>query len=83
MQHFVRRSTYMFPFDVFWGMCGENACNVLFFFCSSLHGTMGSYLRDALQMLWHAFLFRGVIRPVGLFLTCSLFLIFGVFHCLS
>jgi hypothetical protein len=36
----------LFPFDVFWGMCGENSCNVFF---RVLHGTLGSYLRDALQ----------------------------------
>jgi hypothetical protein len=27
MQHSVRRSTYV-PFRRFWGMCGENSCNL-------------------------------------------------------
>jgi hypothetical protein len=44
MQHFVCRTTYVHD-QHFWGMCGENSCNV--FSCS--YGTLGSYLRDALH----------------------------------
>jgi hypothetical protein len=40
---------------------------------ATLHGTLGSYLRDALQkavlMLWHAFLFLG-LRIFALFIFC-------------
>jgi hypothetical protein len=40
MQHLVRRSTYV-PYRRFWGGCAASI--------HALHGTMGSYLRDALQ----------------------------------
>jgi hypothetical protein len=48
---------------------------------ASLHGTLGSYRRDALQegillMLWHAFLFLGLFV---FFPPCSILL--GDFHC--
>jgi hypothetical protein len=36
---------HMLLFDVFGEMCGENSCNVFLL----LYGTLGSYLRDALQ----------------------------------
>jgi hypothetical protein len=41
MQHFVCRTTCV-PFQRFLGDGGENSCNVFY-------GTLGSYLRDALQ----------------------------------
>jgi uncharacterized membrane protein len=37
----------MFLFGVFSGMCGESSCNV--FFAALHHGSLGSYVRDAVQ----------------------------------
>jgi hypothetical protein len=45
MQHSVRRSTYA-PFRRFWGDVWREFIQRLF---AALHGTMGSYLRDAFQ----------------------------------
>jgi hypothetical protein len=45
LQHFVRRSTYV-PFWRFWGDVGREFMQRLF---ATLHGTLGTYLRDALQ----------------------------------
>jgi hypothetical protein len=45
MQHFVRRTTYV-PFRRFWGDVRREFMQRL---SAALHGTMGSYLRDALQ----------------------------------
>jgi hypothetical protein len=44
MQHFVRRSTYV-SFRYFWGDVRREFVQCLF---AALHGTLGSYLRDAL-----------------------------------
>jgi hypothetical protein len=43
MQHFARRCTSI-PFRRFWG-----DCIFLLHRLNALHGTLGSYLRDALQ----------------------------------
>jgi hypothetical protein len=45
MQHFVRRTTY-FPFRRFLGDVRREFMQRL---SAALHGTLGSYLRDALQ----------------------------------
>jgi hypothetical protein len=45
MEHFVRRTTYV-PFRRFWGDVRREFMQRL---SAALHGTMGSYLRDALQ----------------------------------
>ena len=45
MQHFVRRSTYV-PFRRFWGDVRREFMQRL---SAILHGTLGSYLRDAFQ----------------------------------
>ena len=45
MQHFVRRSTYV-PFRRFWGDVRREFMQRLY---AALHGTLGSYLRDAFQ----------------------------------
>jgi hypothetical protein len=44
MQHFVRRTTHV-PFRRFWGDMRREFMQRL---CDALHGTLGSYLRDAL-----------------------------------
>jgi hypothetical protein len=44
MQYFIRRTTYV-PFRRFWGDVRRELMQRL----SALRGTMGSYLRDALQ----------------------------------
>jgi hypothetical protein len=46
MQHFVRRSTYVHHFRRFWGDVRREFVQRL---STNLHGTLGSYLRDALQ----------------------------------
>jgi hypothetical protein len=45
MQHFVRRYTFV-PFRRFWGDVRREFMQRLF---STLHGTLGSYLRDAFE----------------------------------
>jgi hypothetical protein len=45
MQHFVRRTNYI-PFRRFWGDVQREFMQRL---SAPLHGTLGSYLRDALQ----------------------------------
>jgi hypothetical protein len=45
MQHFVRRTTFV-PFRRFWGDERREFMQRLF---AALHGTFGSYLRDALK----------------------------------
>jgi NAD-specific glutamate dehydrogenase len=45
MQNFVRRTTYV-PFRRFWGDVRREFMQRLSY---ALHGTLGSYLRDALQ----------------------------------
>jgi hypothetical protein len=45
MQHFVRRTT-SYPFRRFWGHVSGEFMQHLFV---ALHGTLGSYLRDAFQ----------------------------------
>jgi hypothetical protein len=45
MQHFTRRTTFV-PFRRFWGDVRREFMQRL---SASLHGTLGSYLRDALQ----------------------------------
>jgi len=54
MQHFVRRTTCV-PFRRFLGNVRREFMQRL---STPLHGTLGSYLRDAL--LWHAFVFLGL-----------------------
>jgi hypothetical protein len=45
MPHFVRRTTYV-PFRRFWGDVGREFMQRL---SAALHGSLGSYFRDALQ----------------------------------
>jgi hypothetical protein len=48
----------MFPFDVFWGMCGKNSCNVFLMFLMVLWVRIFATLcRRAVLMPWHTFLF--------------------------
>jgi hypothetical protein len=62
MQHFVRRTTFFFLFDVLGGMCGENSCNIFQLLFMVLWVLIPSTLcRRAVLMLWHAFLFLGLI----------------------
>jgi hypothetical protein len=75
MQHFVRRTTCV-PFRRLLGDVRREFMQRLF---AALHGTLGSYLRDAsLQMLWHAFVFLGLwVFPLFFYLLgglCYLFL---------
>jgi hypothetical protein len=74
LQHFVRRTAYV-PFRRFLGDVRRELMQHL---SVALHGTLGSYLRDALQegmlTLWHAFLFLG-LRFFPLF-----FFLLGGFH---
>jgi hypothetical protein len=61
----------LFPFDGFWGMRGENSCNVfLLLFMVLWVLTFPTLCKRAVLMLWHAFLFLG-LRPVGFFLLLS------------
>jgi NAD-specific glutamate dehydrogenase len=45
LQHFVRRATFV-PFQRF---LGDVRCEFMQHLSAALHGTLGSYLRDALQ----------------------------------
>jgi hypothetical protein len=63
MQRFVRRADFV-PFRCFWEDVRREFMQCL---CAALHGTLGSYLREALQegsdelmMSGHAFLFLGL-----------------------
>jgi hypothetical protein len=61
MQHSVRRTTYMFLFGVFGGICGENSWNVFLMLFMVLWVPISVTLfRRALLMLWLAFLFLGL-----------------------
>jgi hypothetical protein len=75
MQQIVRRSIYA-PFRRFLGGVRRDFLQRLF---ADLHGTLGSYLRDALLeesvMLSHAFLCLG-LRPMG-FVPLFIFLLGG------
>jgi hypothetical protein len=75
MQHFVRRSTYV-PFRRFLGDVRREIMQRL---SAALHGTLGSYLRDAFRRavltLWPAFVFLG-LRFFPLF-----FFLLGGLHC--
>jgi hypothetical protein len=68
MQHFVRRSTFV-PFRRFLGDVRRELMQRLY---DALHGTLGSYFRDALQ--------EGSADAVGFFPPGSFLL--GGFHCL-
>jgi hypothetical protein len=62
IQHFARRTTSV-PFRRFLGDVRREFMQRL---SVALHGTLGSYVRDALQegsddMLWRAFMFLGLI----------------------
>jgi multisubunit Na+/H+ antiporter MnhG subunit len=47
----------MFLFDIFWGMCGENLCNVVLLLFMVLWAPVSATLfRRAVLMLWRAFL---------------------------
>jgi hypothetical protein len=77
MQHFVRRSTSV-PFRRFWGDVRREFMQRP---SAALHGTLGSYLRDAFRravlVLWHAFLFLGLrFFPLFIFLLGGLHLLF-------
>jgi hypothetical protein len=75
MCHFVRRTAYV-PFRRFWG---DGRRELMQRLCAPLHGTLDSYLRDALQKgsadAGHVFLFLG-LRFFPLF-----FFSFGGLHC--
>jgi small-conductance mechanosensitive channel len=79
LQHFVRRSTCV-SFRRFWGMCGDNSCNVfmLLFMVLWVH-IFARLCRRVVLLLWHAILFSG-LRPAGFSPPYSFFL--GGFHCL-
>jgi hypothetical protein len=71
----VVRHLLMFPFDVFGGDVRREFMQSL---SAALQGTLSSYPRDALQedsadAVWHAFLFLGLLRPVGFFPSFLLF----------
>jgi hypothetical protein len=60
MHHVVRRSTYV-PFQQFWGICGENSCNV----CVLLFMVLWAHVFEMLcskatPMLRHASIFLGL-----------------------
>jgi hypothetical protein len=65
MNRIVRRSTYV-PFRRFWGMCGENSCNVFLlpFMVLCVPIFVMLYMREV-PMLWHMFL---GLRPAGFLL---------------
>jgi hypothetical protein len=70
-----------FLFDIFWGLCGENSCNVFLIFSMVLWVPIFATLcMRAMLMLWHTFMFLG-LRNVGGFPLCSFLL--GGFHYLS
>jgi hypothetical protein len=90
MQHFVRQ-TNLFLFGVFWGMCGENSCNVFLLLFMALWVPISTALfRRVLVVLalWHAFLFLG-LRFFPLFFLYSawwpplLFLVKNSFYLLA
>jgi hypothetical protein len=67
MKHFVRRTTFL-SFRRFWGMCGESSCNVFLLHFMVLWVLISAMLcKRAVLMLWHAFLFLGLIRFFPLF----------------
>jgi hypothetical protein len=68
----------LLPFDGFWGMWGENSCNVflLLFMVLWVH-IFATLCRRAVLMLWRAFLCLG-LRPVGFFPPFAFML--GGFH---
>jgi hypothetical protein len=77
----------MFPFDVFWRMCGENSCNVfilLFIVLWVIHIFATLCRRVVVLMLWHAFLLLGLLRS-GVFpslLLIARWLSFFLFMCI-
>jgi hypothetical protein len=71
-----------FPFDGFWGMCGENFCNVF-----ALHGILWVPMLAMLStrvvpMLRRASVFRLGLRPERIFLIFLFFILIGALqHC--
>jgi hypothetical protein len=67
---FVFVKLLLFLFGVFWGMCGENSCNVFLLLFMVLWVPFSVTLcRRAVLMLWHAFLFLGLsFFPIFFFL---------------
>jgi hypothetical protein len=59
MQHFIVDLLDV-PFDGFWGMCGENSCNIflLLFMVLWLH-IFAMLCRRGVTMLWHVSMFLG------------------------
>jgi hypothetical protein len=57
----------LFPFECFWGMCGENSCNPFLLLLMVLWAPIFEMLsKREVPMLWNASLFLG-LRPVGVF----------------
>jgi hypothetical protein len=55
----------LFRFGVFWGLCDENSCNVFLLLFMALWVLISATLfRRAVLMLWHAFLFLGLMCRV-------------------
>jgi hypothetical protein len=76
MQHFVRRSILLFRFGVFWGICDVNSRNVfLLLFMALWVPISATLLRRAVLVLWHAFLF------LGLMVFPLVFFLLGGLHC--
>jgi hypothetical protein len=70
-QHFVHRATHV-PFLRFGGMCGENSCNVCMLLFKVLWVPISATLcMRAVLMLWHAFLFLGLVLLSSLCLVVS------------
>jgi hypothetical protein len=58
----------LFLFGVFWGMCGENSCNVFpLLFIALWVPVSATISRRTVLMLWHAFLFLGQWFHIFLF----------------
>jgi hypothetical protein len=66
---------FMFPFDVCWGMCGENSRNVFLLLFMVLWASIFATLcMRAMLMLWFAFLFL-LLRRVGVLLVAPFCLV--------
>jgi hypothetical protein len=64
----------LFLFGVFWGMCGENSCNVfLLLFMVLSVPIFATLCMRAVMMLWHAIMFLGLrFFPLFFFLLGAL-----------
>jgi hypothetical protein len=67
-----------FLFDVFWGMCDKNSCNVFLLLLKVLWLPISATLcMRAFMMFWHAFMF------LWLRFFPHFFVLLGGFHCFS